>query len=101
MHPGGRPATLLLLGLVSATTSLGTTTAASAATVPKRCSALHGKDLLPGNPAVRVVRVRVADRSTDAGAERGDGVHGHAYYGCTSRGSRVRRPRTFDLGPAR
>ncbi|CAB4908735.1 unannotated protein [freshwater metagenome] len=90
MHPGGRPATLLLLGLAAAA-SLGTSTAASAATVPKRCSALHGRDLVPGNPAVRVVRVRVADRSTDAGAERGDGVYGHAYYGCTTRGSRVRR----------
>ncbi|MDO9408118.1 hypothetical protein [Patulibacter sp.] len=87
MHLLGQPRTVLLLAVVSVVGPLAAAVPASAAKAPKRCSALHGRDLVPGNPRVRVVRVRVADRSR---TDRGDGVFGHEYYGCTTPGSRVR-----------
>jgi hypothetical protein len=84
-RPGLRAACVLigasLLGVGAAAPAAG----AGTSPVPKRCSALKGRDLLPGNPELRVVRVRYVKPQT-----RTLPFRGHAYLACAARSARVR-----------
>lgn len=80
------------LGLTTATLALvvavppATAGAADSPEPPSRCEALRGRDLAPGNPRLKLVRLRDVRADDDGTARRGT-----ALYGCTGRLGHVRR----------
>lgn len=89
-RPGLRPALLALAATALAAAPIALPPAASAAaTAPpaKRCEDLRGRDLAPGDPRLKLVRLRLVER----GGRATSALRGHALYGCTGRLGRVRR----------
>jgi hypothetical protein len=88
-RPRLRPSSLAVAAAALLALPAGSVSTASAADTPappRTCEALHGRDLAPAEPRLKVVRLRLVRR------ERGSstGLRGTALYGCTGRLGRVR-----------
>ncbi|WP_157260579.1 hypothetical protein [Patulibacter minatonensis] len=93
-RPTGGPLRRTALGLALAGGALGVLAPAPASaagpSAPSRCGALHGKDLVPANPRIRLVGVRYTQRSEDGPFRR------RRYFACS--GTRGRVHRVADVG---